>query len=183
MVLCVDNHPQVSHQAIAQAFQLAHALGLEHRHRHHAHSKSIESDTTSPTRATQPAPFVLHVVTVDTESQRTSSSSSHFAPLAVQSSLPLDATMSTQSLGQKIHEYIEKFHFDANYDVTVLSAQKGKSIGQVLVDGIMEKWPKVNMCVVGTRNQQGLKKLVLGSTSEYLIQALPCPVMVCKNPE
>ena len=137
-----------SHHAIAQAFHLARRIGLHH-HQHRRPSV----DATSPTRAAT-NPFLLHIISIETSDVAKPPSS--YGPRTVRASAAPAAPVDT--LEQRVHAYIAKFNYRCDYDLTVVKMEKGQSVGHTLATAIMEHWPTLNLCVVGTRNQKGLKK-------------------------
>ena len=47
----------------------------------------------------------------------------------------------------------------------------------------MAEEKKVDLAVLATHGRSGLKRLILGSVTEYLMRALPCPLLIVRRPE
>jgi nucleotide-binding universal stress UspA family protein len=70
-------------------------------------------------------------------------------------------------------------HFDSKTKVEHLTL-KGKP-SSVIVEFAKKK--KVDLIVMGTRGQSGLKKLMVGSVAESVMQDAPCPVIAINPPK
>ncbi|CAG8667905.1 12587_t:CDS:2 [Cetraspora pellucida] len=53
-------------------------------------------------------------------------------------------------------------------------------VGKILKDYIETHKPDLNLLIVGSRDLDGLQKIVLSSTSDYLVKHLRCPVTIVK---
>ncbi|CAG8665678.1 25718_t:CDS:2 [Dentiscutata erythropus] len=53
-------------------------------------------------------------------------------------------------------------------------------VGKILKDYVENHKPDLNLLVVGSRELDGLQKIVLSSTSDYLVKNLRCPVTIVK---
>jgi len=69
-----------------------------------------------------------------------------------------------------------------DYQLVVIQNNKARSVGQEIEKFVIENYPRLDLLIVGIHSQSGLKRMILGSVSEYCIQHLPCPVVVVKNP-
>ncbi|RKP10491.1 hypothetical protein THASP1DRAFT_27729 [Thamnocephalis sphaerospora] len=81
----------------------------------------------------------------------------------------------------QIHDYIRRFDGKVDYEIKTVEAQG--NVGPVIEAYIVENYPRLDLLITGTRNHQGLKKLMLGSTSEYFVHHLSCPVTIVKEAE
>jgi nucleotide-binding universal stress UspA family protein len=55
--------------------------------------------------------------------------------------------------------------------------------GPIPEDAIVEAAERSDLVVMGTHGRTGLSRLVLGSVTERVVAAAPCPVLVVKHPE
>jgi len=55
--------------------------------------------------------------------------------------------------------------------------------GPVIAQYLAESHADLNMLVLGSRNLTGVKKLLQGSVSEYLMHHVTCPVLIVKDKE
>jgi len=82
----------------------------------------------------------------------------------------------------KIGEYLKKFdntYPDVQYD---LIEHKGYGVvGKILTEYISQNQPNLNLLIVGSRNLEGLQKVMLSSTSDYLARHVHCPVTIVKQ--
>jgi len=53
-------------------------------------------------------------------------------------------------------------------------------VGKILKDYVDNHKPDLNLLIVGSRDLDGLQKIVLSSTSDYLVKNLRCPVTIVK---
>lgn len=65
------------------------------------------------------------------------------------------------------------------YEVVELEGE-GEA-GELIDEYVKDLGDAVKMVVVGTRNNGALKRWVFGSTSDYLVHHLSCPVLVVKH--
>ncbi|KAI9592014.1 hypothetical protein BDF19DRAFT_239695 [Syncephalis fuscata] len=78
-----------------------------------------------------------------------------------------------------IHNFVVRFDNRVNYNVETVEAYG--DVGSVIEKHLNENYPIVDVLIAGSRNHQGLTKLILGSVSEYLIQHMDCPVTIVKQ--
>ncbi|KAL7754437.1 hypothetical protein RI367_000418 [Sorochytrium milnesiophthora] len=79
---------------------------------------------------------------------------------------------------QECKSYLHRFDTKISYEFIEVEGEG--EVGPILEKFIVEKEPRCSMAVVGTNNHGGIKRMILGSVSEYCIHHLPCPVVVVK---
>lgn len=60
------------------------------------------------------------------------------------------------------------------YEFVYVDGDAGKEICKIAKDR------KVSMIIMGSRGQGKLKRTILGSVSDHVLQKSPCPVTICK---
>ncbi|KAK9729676.1 hypothetical protein K7432_000083 [Basidiobolus ranarum] len=74
--------------------------------------------------------------------------------------------------------WLEQFKEKVQYEWVTL--KETKESGPIIEDYI-NSLPHVDAVIVGTRNNEGMKKLIWGSLSEYITHNVKCPVVIVKN--
>ncbi|GBC00686.1 hypothetical protein RclHR1_03940012 [Rhizophagus clarus] len=94
----------------------------------------------------------------------------------------LDILLDAEEAVGKIREYLKKFdntYPDVQYDFI---EHKGYGIvGKILTEYISQNQLDLDLLIVGSRNLDGLQKVVLSSTSDYLARHVHCPVTIVKQ--
>ncbi|RUP49276.1 hypothetical protein BC936DRAFT_142899 [Jimgerdemannia flammicorona] len=78
---------------------------------------------------------------------------------------------------EELRGFLKQFDGVVNYKI--VDIKDYTDVGPIL-ETYAEK-RAANLFVIGSRNNDGLKKLILGSTSEYCIHHVKCPVVVVKG--
>jgi len=78
-------------------------------------------------------------------------------------------------------EYLERLIGDQplpfDWEPLILIGHTGIEIARVAEE------KKVDLAVLATHGRSGLKRIILGSVTEYLMRALPCPLLIVRRPE
>jgi len=93
----------------------------------------------------------------------------------------LNILLEAKESAAKIKDYLKKcesIHSDVSYQF--IEHEDHGLVGEILKGYIEKNQPDLNLLIVGSRNLDGLQKLVLSSTSDYLIKNVRCPVTIVK---
>ncbi|RHZ89970.1 hypothetical protein Glove_9g113 [Diversispora epigaea] len=94
----------------------------------------------------------------------------------------LDILIEAKESVTKIKGYLKEneSHFpDVRYQF--IEHQDHGLVGKILKDYIENQQPDLNLLIVGSRNLDGLQKIVLSSTSDYLVKNVRCPITIVKH--
>nr|CAG8497799.1 6827_t:CDS:10 [Entrophospora candida] len=82
----------------------------------------------------------------------------------------------------KLKDYLK------NFDKTMpkvkyefIEYEEHGTVGEVIKEYINKKEPNLDALIIGSRNLDGFKKMVLSSTSDYLVKHIKCPVTIVKS--
>ncbi|KAJ3393607.1 hypothetical protein HDU92_007646 [Lobulomyces angularis] len=110
-----------------------------------------------------------------------------FVPLNSETNIPyldhLDKSYNMEIQEQSEKELKElKGFLKKNYyekvDYDFFEVEGEGEAGPLIKEYLEKNYKDINLCCVGSRHLGGLKKLVYGSTSEYLVHNLSCPVTI-----
>ena len=78
-------------------------------------------------------------------------------------------------------EYLERLIGDQplpfDWEPLIITGHTGIEVARVAEE------KKVDLAILATHGRSGFKRLILGSVTEYLLQALPCPLLIVRRPE
>lgn len=81
--------------------------------------------------------------------------------------------------GRQMKQLLEKSHGE---ELSVVEAQvRGFSAAPTILDYIVDHG--IDLVVLGTHGRRGLRRFVLGSVSEEVVRASPCPVLTVRDEE
>jgi nucleotide-binding universal stress UspA family protein len=75
---------------------------------------------------------------------------------------------------KQLMAFIDSLTADVQFEFVKLEEQK--DVGEIILNFCESV--QIDLFYVGTHKQSGLKKFVLGSTSQFCVDRLPCPVVV-----
>jgi nucleotide-binding universal stress UspA family protein len=94
----------------------------------------------------------------------------------------LDILHDAKEVVGKIKEYLKKFdNTHPNVQYNLIEYEGHGIVGEILTEYISQKQPDLNLLIVGSRNLEGLQKIVLSSTSDYLSKHVRCPITIVKQ--
>ncbi|RUS15938.1 hypothetical protein BC937DRAFT_91782 [Endogone sp. FLAS-F59071] len=77
----------------------------------------------------------------------------------------------------ELRGFVKQFDGVVNY--SLIDIKDYTHVGAILEDYTIKR--AADILIVGSRNNEGLRKIILGSTSEYCVHHVKCPVIVVKH--
>ncbi|KAG9299231.1 hypothetical protein G9A89_013879 [Geosiphon pyriformis] len=94
----------------------------------------------------------------------------------------IDIIMDAKETTIKLEDHLKRYHDSLpSVKYSFLKHEGHGTVGKILQEYIEKTTPDLNLLVVGSRNLEGLQKIVLSSTSEYLAKHLHCPIVIVKS--
>ncbi|CAG8563875.1 9624_t:CDS:2 [Paraglomus occultum] len=93
----------------------------------------------------------------------------------------LDIQLEAKETVAVLQKYLEKFKtLTPRVNYTFVQSEGYGTVGENLTHYITVEHPDTNLLVIGSRDLEGLQKMILSSTSEYVSRHIKVPVVIVK---